>query len=108
MGLDKKRNLQRLHPQMVEVLEVEIMNHKQIYKKHFDIAEDEITLCEVCGRHTVNIHHILFKSQGGTDEIENLIALCTGDNKSCHDISHGKIPGRELTRETLFSITGLR
>ena len=80
------------------------MNHKQIYKKHFKIAEQEIVYCEVCGAPAVDVHHILFKSQGGDNEIENLIALC----RHCHDVSHGKVAGKELTRETLFDIISER
>ena len=80
------------------------MNHKQIYKKHFNIADDEVTLCEVCGAVAVDVHHILFKSQCGTDEIHNLIAL----DRHCHDVAHGKIAGEELTRETLFDIIAWR
>jgi len=47
-----------------------------------------------------DIHHILYKSQNGKDEIENLIALC-GD---CHNRAHFK---KEpfIHREELFEIT---
>jgi predicted restriction endonuclease len=61
-------------------------------------------LCEVCGAVAVDIYHIQFKGQGGTDEIENLIALCGND----HDIAHGKVKGKELTREDLWAITRKR
>lgn len=46
--------------------------------------------CQVCGKtHTrLEVHHIIFRSQGGTDEENNLITLC----KECHsDIHDGKI-----------------
>jgi 5-methylcytosine-specific restriction endonuclease McrA len=77
--------------------------HVENFYKSRGIYPGEVVLCEKCGRHTVNIHHILFKSQGGSDEPENLIALCTGDN-SCHDIAHGKVKGKSFTREELFKI----
>lgn len=36
----------------------------------------------------INVHHIVFRSNGGSDEPENLITLC----KTCHDALHaGKI-----------------
>lgn len=42
--------------------------------------------CQMCGkRHTrLEVHHIIFKSQGGTDDEYNLITLC----KACHDSIH--------------------
>ena len=46
--------------------------------------------CQICGKtHTrIEVHHIIFRSQGGTDDENNLIALC-GD---CHNgIHNGKI-----------------
>ena len=44
--------------------------------------------CRVCGwggGGGLNIHHILFRSQGGKDELSNLILLC----RPCHDKAHG-------------------
>ena len=37
-----------------------------------------------CGARANHIHHILFKSRGGTDDLSNLIGLC----ESCHDRAH--------------------
>ena len=80
------------------------MNHKDVYMKAMNICRSEVVLCEVCGRGACDIHHILFKSQGGTNEIHNLIAL----DRHCHDVAHGKVQGEELTRETLFDIIAER
>ena len=80
------------------------MTHKDVYMKSLNICRSEVVLCEVCGRVAVDVHHILFKSQGGTNDIENLIAL----DRHCHDVAHGKVKGEELTREQLFEITGKR
>lgn len=41
---------------------------------------------EISGREANGIHHIKFKSQGGKDEIENLIA----ETQEEHDRSHFK------------------
>lgn len=30
-------------------------------------------------------HHIIFKSQGGKDEIDNLVTLCPGHHKEVHE-----------------------
>lgn len=46
--------------------------------------------CQVCGKkHTrLEVHHIVYRSQGGTDDEDNLITLC----KDCHNNIHdGKI-----------------
>jgi len=48
--------------------------------------------CQHCKGKTKNrkleVHHIIFRSNGGSDEQENLITLC----KTCHDkLHHGKI-----------------
>lgn len=48
--------------------------------------------CQCCkGKHKdskLEVHHIIFRSQGGSDEPENLITLC----HACHyDLHHGKI-----------------
>jgi len=76
------------------------MNYKQKYIKYFDYTPDENILCEVCGKVAVDIHHIVYRSQGGTDDIENLIALC----RSCHNKAHNN----ELTKEQLFRIHELK
>ncbi len=37
--------------------------------------------CEYCGKKAVDPHHIVPRSQNGSNEKENLIALC----RKCHD-----------------------
>lgn len=83
--------------------------HIDVYRKAFNIGEQDrdSVLCEVCSSPQCQIHHIEMKGMGGNPElnyIENLIALC----KNCHDIAHGKITGKELTREQLFDIIAER
>lgn len=50
-------------------------------------ARDNYT-CQYCkGKkkdNRINVHHIVFRSNGGSDEPENLITLC----KTCHDALH--------------------
>lgn len=45
--------------------------------------------CQCCGKKNcrLEVHHIRFKSDGGTDDEENLITLC----KECHDGIHAGI-----------------
>ncbi len=45
------------------------------YCDYFGYVEDEYIPSEVSGKPAVDIHHIIFRSQGGKDNIENLIAL---------------------------------
>ena len=61
----------------------------QKYKVNFmrdrDLCPGDVVLCELCGQVAVDIHHKLKKSQGGTDDADNLIALC----RKCHGAEHG-------------------
>ncbi len=47
--------------------------------------------CRGCGQSASHIHHIVFRSQGGSDEAENLVWLCMG----CHILAHGMGPRLE-------------
>lgn len=75
--------------------------------EYFGYGEQDVPFCETCGSVAVDVHHIDLKGMGGdpdADNIENLIGLC----RHCHDIAHGKVAGKELTRETLFEIIARR
>jgi len=54
--------------------------------------EADVVFCEYCGIIANDIHHIEYKSQGGTDEPENLIALC----RYCHNSAHDSIIDKEM------------
>ena len=69
----------------------------KIYTEYHDIGEQDIVLCEVCGAVASDVHHIVYKSQGGKDEIENLIGLC----RTCHDRAHFKLKPY-LQKEDLY------
>ena len=65
------------------------------YQKGFDydfscrreavLHRDKYT-CQVCGKKNtrLEVHHIIYRSQGGTDDEDNLITLC----EDCHDKVH--------------------
>jgi 5-methylcytosine-specific restriction endonuclease McrA len=69
--------------------------HIKVYTSYFGIGEQDTPTCEVCGVIATDIHHILYKSQGGKDIIENLIGLC----RECHNKAHAnEIKPDELTK----------
>ncbi len=61
-----------------------MVKHVKIYLEYFDYCQDDFIPCENCSRKAVDIHHLVFRSQLGKDEISNLMALC----RDCHDIAH--------------------
>jgi 5-methylcytosine-specific restriction endonuclease McrA len=42
-----------------------------------------------CGKPARTVHHIVERSQGGTDELSNLASICY----ACHNAVHGDIKG---------------
>lgn len=51
--------------------------------------------CCLCGTlHKVQIHHIVSREEGGTDDIDNAIPLCP----NCHDEVHGRYTYGRTTR----------
>jgi len=58
--------------------------YKKNFMKHHNLAPGEYFPCEYCKAPAVDIHHVKFKSQGGTDDVDNLIGLC----RSCHIKHH--------------------
>lgn len=55
--------------------------------------------CRGCLHDSGEIHHILFRSQGGQDTSGNLITLCP----SCHRRAHGT-NGRQIDPEVLYAM----
>ncbi len=62
------------------------MNYKGRYYKHHGLDKCDMLLCKICGSMAVNLHHVIYKSQGGTDDPSNLIPLCF----DCHFNHHNK------------------
>ena len=64
-------------------------NYGYSYRREAVLHRDKYA-CQCCGkkRTKLEVHHIVFRSQGGTDDEKNLITLC----KECHDAIHsGKL-----------------
>ena len=62
----------------------------RLYRLYHDVFNRDNYTCQECGT-TANIekapHHVIFKSQGGSDTMENLVTLC----QKCHGLKHGII-----------------
>ena len=75
-----------------------MQKHVKNYLKYFEIGEQDSWPCEACGRvypinNGLEIHHIVFRSHGGGDEVENNMCLC----RKCHTLAHeGKLNKGEL------------
>ncbi len=79
--------------------------HKIVYMREMGCGEEDNLLCEmpvsvnkVCEHVAKEIHHVIFESHGGKDEIDNLVALC----KDCHDKAHGKRHGNARAMRTIL------
>lgn len=57
---------------------------KNYLRAHPNLSNADVILCEVCDAVAVDIHHIVFRSHGGSDNADNLIALC----RQCHTKAH--------------------
>ena len=59
-------------------------NHVKVYLKHFGYGEQSYIPCEACTSRCVDVHHLIFRSHGGGDSIDNLMGLC----RDCHEKAH--------------------
>lgn len=56
------------------------------YLKEKGLDISDILYCEECGAVASDLHHIKFKSQGGTDNPKNLKPLCRKHHAEAHGI----------------------
>ena len=70
-------------------LRLDATTYRQLHRR---ILERDSWKCQMCGAlRNLQVHHIKFRSQSGSDLEENLITVCAG----CHEWIHQK-------RETLI------
>lgn len=62
-----------------------MVRHKRIYLDFFGYGEQDYIPSEWSGLQAEEIHHLVFKSQGGPDEIWNLIALTIEEHKKAQN-----------------------
>lgn len=78
-----------------------MQKHIRNYIKYHGIGEQDVIHCEICGKSgridkgNFDIHHIKPRSQGGKDNIENLILLC----RKCHDLAHSDPAMKEMIKQ---------
>jgi 5-methylcytosine-specific restriction endonuclease McrA len=75
-----------------------LKKYTKLYLDFFGYTIDDVICCEVCGRKSVDIHHISARGMGGSEEadrIENLMAVC----RECHIIYGDKKQHIEFLKE---------
>jgi len=87
-----------------------MQKHVSNYLRHFDIGETDTWYCEGCMRefpinNGLQIHHIIYRSHGGGDEVENCISLCVNHHDQAHSC---KISQSELKLIHAYFMTGQR
>ena len=61
------------------------MNHTKIYCKFFELGEQDWQRSELSGQHASGgIHHLKYRSMGGTNVLMNLIALTHSEHEKAH------------------------
>lgn len=64
---------------------------------HEEVVERDQGRCRICGKRASDAHHILYRSQGGTDDLDNGILLCRTDHERVH--AEGGRKWRPILRE---------
>jgi len=61
-----------------------MVKYKQVYIDFWGYTIADFIPCAYCSSTSVDFHHLVFRSHGGKDEPDNLIALC----RTCHEKAH--------------------
>lgn len=64
-----------------------MIKYKRTYCEYFGYGVDDFIPCEMpdCEIRSGPPHHIVYKSRGGKDNIENLMGLCNYHHVKAHD-----------------------
>lgn len=57
--------------------------------------------CRCCGRPGTEVHHVVFRSMGGSDDPSNLVLLCARDHSAIHQHAL-KIYGTDANKRLTF------
>ena len=72
-------------------------NYNGAWKRKSKRFRNKHNICAICGNYVEQVHHI---DPNGTDDEENLIALCT----PCHKIVHDLYKSEENEEKKLLMI----
>ena len=61
-----------------------MQKYKRVYLSYFNYGEQDYVPSEYSGLPAEDIHHLTFRSQGGKDEVENLMALTREEHDRAH------------------------
>lgn len=61
-------------------------NRRKWLKVRIAAATRDHYMCVVCGRPAVDVHHIMFRSHGGKDELQNVVCLCRKHHIAAHGV----------------------
>lgn len=77
-----------------------MQNHTKVFFEFYGYNQGDFIQCQVCGKQSVDIHHIIPRSKFGSkrkdeqDAINNLIALC----RTCHDQAHAELLTKDMLK----------
>ena len=65
-------------------------------------------VCQLCYRDTVvpEFHHVIYKSQGGSDTIDNILLLCFDCHHTIHHGNHDSDKMRRLAEKRMGATNG--
>lgn len=85
---DELERLKKPRPKLLEKQAEEKLSAKEWRRLKKDVTERDGKCCRNCRRERgLDLHHVIFRSLGGRDVIENLILLC----HHCHREVHGHV-----------------
>lgn len=72
-----------------------MQKHIKNYIEYFNIFGEYVP-CEYCWSQWTDFHHMIYKSQWGKDNVENIACLCQDCHKRCHFIKDPYIQYEEI------------
>ena len=83
------------------------LTNKQYKLLKEKVSKRDKNICQLCYKYTkASPHHVIFRSQGGSDVIENLITLCHKCHTELHSGKQSKIY-RQRAKDKMKEIMGM-
>lgn len=81
-------DLSKPKPKLLEKRAAKQDEGKAWRKARITVLDRDKHVCRACGsKHGLDVHHVIMRSLGGSDDVANLIALC----RDCHSSVHGHV-----------------